>query len=202
MNDRATTLALELLRSSPEYREDARAGAPLGNSVVGSLLSLPPHSLPRQDAERGVLAALRILDSIKPDRGGNYTLPRSGKPPLRFQGEVLAESDGQRQAGRDWTRWHELTVYRTTVGKYVVHVAYRTRYQGELEHDLATVADDPAAVGKILTDYDPASVVRGFPPHESYADRQAKLLAEVRARYAAQVSDLLQASPEFAENIA
>lgn len=54
-------LALDMLRDSPELIADARVGAPLGNSIVGSLLSLT-HGIPRQYAEAAVLAALDILD--------------------------------------------------------------------------------------------------------------------------------------------
>jgi hypothetical protein len=56
-----TQIALALLRESPEYLEDAREGAPVGNSVVGSLLSLV-HKVPRQYAEQAVLEAIGIID--------------------------------------------------------------------------------------------------------------------------------------------
>lgn len=57
-----TTIALAMLRESPEYLQDAREGAPVGNSVVGSLLSLV-HRVPRQYAEQAVLDAIEIIDA-------------------------------------------------------------------------------------------------------------------------------------------
>jgi hypothetical protein len=202
----ATALALRLLRGSPEYIADAREGARVGNSVVGSLLSLPPHSIPRQHAEQAVLEALTILDSSSAEsaesgHGGNYTLRRSGQPALRFQGELLAESDGAWHAGREQNRYHELAVYRTAGGKYVVAVGYRTRWQGETDHDSAEIVDAPTNVAGVLRDYDPTGHVGGFPAGPAYAEKQARLLADLRRRYDDQVSDVLGASDEFMEGV-
>lgn len=198
-------LALELLRGSPEYIADAREGAPVGNSVVGSLLSLPPHSIPRQYAEQAVREALALLDreaeAPGPEEDGEtVTLRRSGQPPLRFRGELLAESDGERQAGKEHNRWHELAVYRTAGGQFVVRIAYRTRWEGELDRDAAEVTDAPG-VAAALRDYDPAAPVEGYPVGDAYAERQARLLADVRRRYEEQVSRILAADPEFAEEV-
>jgi hypothetical protein len=60
-DSRAVQLALVMLRGEPGYIADARAGAPVGNSVVGSLLSLL-HGVPRQYAEPAVMQALAQLD--------------------------------------------------------------------------------------------------------------------------------------------
>jgi hypothetical protein len=54
-------LAVKLLRESPEYEADARVGAPLNNSVAGSVLSLL-YGIPRQYAEQYVREALAELD--------------------------------------------------------------------------------------------------------------------------------------------
>jgi hypothetical protein len=213
---RNVALALEMLRGSPEYVEDARAGAPVGNSVVGSLLSLPPHSIPRQYAEQAVAEALRALDreaQVRDKLFGStatlnadadeveYTLPRTGQAPLRFRGTLVAESDGERQLGREHIRWHELAVYRTAKGRYVVRIAYRTRYQGELDRDVAEVAADAAGVAAAMRSYDPGEWVRGYPDHPSYADRQESLLRNVRRRYEAQVTEILACLPGVAEEV-
>src|SRR4051794_1225207 len=52
-------------------------------------------------------------------------LPRSGKAPLVFRGQQLAVVFGQRHLGREHNRWHELVVYRTEGGRYMVRIAYR-----------------------------------------------------------------------------
>ena len=64
--DMLVKAALDMLRSSPRYAADARAGAPLGNSVVGSLLSIE-YRAPRWATERAVRQALAILDEEDED---------------------------------------------------------------------------------------------------------------------------------------
>lgn len=54
----AVKVACAMMRGNPEYRADAKRFAPVGNSVVGNLLSLL-HGMPRQYAERAALEAAR-----------------------------------------------------------------------------------------------------------------------------------------------
>ena len=128
----------------------------------------------------------------------SYLLPRSGQAPLKFTGEEIASSEGRIQNGRDHNRWHDLTVYRTVGGGYVVQVQYRTQWQGECEHDEAVVCDDAQSAAWELQGYDPTAHCPGYPPGAAYADRQTRLMQDLRARYAAQVSEVL-AGEEFAE---
>lgn len=193
-------IALELMRGNQKYIDDAREGAPVGNSVVGSLLSIH-HQIPRQYSEAAVVEALRILDAEPKRGGGEITLKRTGKPPLRFRGELIEESDGERQRGKENTRWHELGVYRTEGGKFVLRIAYRTRWQGELDRDDAVILDRPEKVAAALQGYDPCAAVEGYPPGDHYAQRQARLMDDVRRRYETQISELLASSPEFAEKV-
>lgn len=127
------------------------------------------------------------------------TLPRTGQSPLQIRGELLAASDGERQAGQERNRWHKLEVYRTPFGNYVVRIAYRTHWQGEIDHDVVAVVGAPEGVATVLRDYDPCSVVQGYPKDGAYRERQAALLADVARRYQAQVSAALSLAPEFVE---
>lgn len=54
------TMATDLLSANPEYAADARKFAAIGNSVVGSVLSLTTGS-PRWATERAVCEALRSV---------------------------------------------------------------------------------------------------------------------------------------------
>jgi hypothetical protein len=200
--DQLVSHAKALLEGESVYLEDARKGAPLGNSVVGSLLSMQ-FSAPRQNAEEAVRIAVAQLDraAAKPATSGKITLPRTGQAPLTFSGELLADTDGERQGGKEQNRWHELAVYRTAGGKYVIAIRYRTRWQGELDHDTAQIVAAPAGVATELMAYDPCAAVQGFPAGAGYADRQERLLLDIRRRYDAQVSEILAADPSFAETV-
>jgi len=66
MDEQLVQSALQMLRANPRYAADARAGAPLGNSVVGSLLSIE-YRAPRWATERAVRQALAILDEEDED---------------------------------------------------------------------------------------------------------------------------------------
>ena len=201
-DNRATTLALELLRSSPEYLDDARQGAPVSNSVIGSLLSLPPHSIPRQYAEEGVREALALLDSsqaesAEPDSGGNFTLPRTGKPPLRFQGEFVAEASSHIgvNGGPLQNRWHEIALYRTAAGKLVWSVTYRTRWQGEYDHHTVGVVElEAALIDELTIEYDMLAHYAGYPAGDAYADRDRRQRDAIRLGYERAVAEVLAAA--------
>jgi len=66
MDEMLVKAALNMLRSNPRYAADARAGAPVGNSVIGSLLSIE-YRAPRWATERAVRQALAILDDEEDD---------------------------------------------------------------------------------------------------------------------------------------
>jgi hypothetical protein len=66
MDEILVKAALDMLRSNPRYAADARAGAPVGNSVIGSLLSIE-YRAPRWATERAVRQALAILDDEADD---------------------------------------------------------------------------------------------------------------------------------------
>jgi len=66
MNEMLVKAALDMLRANPRYAADARAGAPVGNSVIGSLLSIE-YRAPRWATERAVRQALAILDDEADD---------------------------------------------------------------------------------------------------------------------------------------
>lgn len=132
-----------------------------------------------------------------------YELSRTGNAPVRFTGELLAAVDGFRSAGKENNRWHELAVYRTAGGQIVGVIQYRTRWQGEEGRDLVEVLASPAAATSFFRDHFVEHDPTGYPPGDHYAEKQARLIADVRRRYESAVTELLSQSADvFAETIA
>jgi hypothetical protein len=130
-----------------------------------------------------------------------YTIPRDGQRPVRFDGDERAESLGGRWAGKDQNRYYNLTVYESHGGKFVVHWAYRTQWQGETAHD--RVEDFATLEGAVeaLEAFNPLDWVEGYKAiiarygarqmAQEYVQRQAELERGIRERYRAQVAALL-----------
>ena len=129
-----------------------------------------------------------------------HRLQRSGNAPLTFSGERIAAQDGRLQFGKEHNRYHDLAIYRTGEGKYIVAIKFMTLWQGESDHASAYVCDSPVDAGNVCRDYDPTLHVGGFPPSDKYGDRQIRLMADVRARYDEQVRELLNLDV-FVENV-
>ena len=53
----------------------------------------------------------------------------------------------------------------------------------------------------MLTAYDPTAAVEGFPYRPEFADAQGRLLASIKHRYQAQVTELLREVTELEEHI-
>jgi len=117
-------------------------------------------------------------------------LPRTGDADVTFTGRQIAEAD---PAG-DPNRWHELRLYAVEGDGYALAIQYRTRWQGELGRDDVYLisAERGDEVARTLREHDPVAAVAGFPPGEQFAEKQARLLADLRQRYDVQVSELLR----------
>ena len=113
----------------------------------------------------------------------------TGGPDMVFQGRLLASHDG---SGSGVNRWHDIALYVTSDERYTVSISYRTLWEGELDHHAAYSATDEAGVIDALRQYDPVAMVRGYPPGEQYAEKQRRLMEDLRRRYAAAVSDVLR----------
>lgn len=132
-----------------------------------------------------------------------YTLTRTGQAPLHFTGEILADEDSRLTAGRENNRWHEMRVYRTKGGNYVVEVIYRTQWQGEEDYFWALEAAAASSVEMRLREIlceinDP---VKGFPLGQQYEEKQARLLHDLQQRFEVLTSDVLGSSEEFREEL-
>lgn len=132
---------------------------------------------------------------------GEFKLTRTGLPPMAFSGEKLSEADSKQHQGPLQNRWHELAVYRTTGGKWVGAITFRTIWHGEHDRHTAEVADTPAELGRLLTDYDPTGEWEGYPGQPHYAEKQARTQAAVTDGYRRAVSDVFADIDDVAERL-
>jgi hypothetical protein len=89
-----------------------------------------------------------------------YTLVRDGQPDLRFRGELLGEASSHSYQGPRQNRWHEVSVYRTTSGRYLAHVVYSTQWQGESGSRSVEVATTPRALLDLFAEPDVVDLVK------------------------------------------
>ena len=126
-------------------------------------------------------------------------LPRTGQAPLRIAGDKIASADGaaRRPRAEPLARDRHLRPRRRLRGSDSLphEMAGRVFY-----HDLAEVVQQGGDVARVLAEYDPLAHLGGFPSGPAYAERQAKLEAEVRAVYEALVSEVL-ADDRFAVDV-
>jgi len=115
-------------------------------------------------------------------------LRRSGSADVTFSGREIASST----PGGEPTRWHELRLYSVGTGGYAAAVAYCTRWQGEIGRDDVYVVPDAPSLVEALEHHDPLAGVAGYPPGEQFREKQARMEADLRQRYADQVSDILR----------
>jgi hypothetical protein len=108
------------------------------------------------------------------------TLERTGQRPLAFEGEEITSASSRIVAGKECHRWHQVNVYKTKGGKVVVAVAYRTCWKGELEYQDAVVLDGVDEAATFMENYIPPNTgTVGYPPVPQFAERQARLLADL-----------------------
>lgn len=120
-----------------------------------------------------------------------FTLQRTGARPLQFRGDVLAAADSRALARdpRDVNRWHELAVYRTEGGRFVLAIEFHSRY-GEGPIFTAETFDSLIGVAERLAGWNPVPAGVGFPAGDHYRDKQAKLEARLDFEFRAAATSL------------
>lgn len=121
------------------------------------------------------------------DAMNHIRLERTGETWLVFDGELLAESLGEREAGKTQDRWHDVRVYRTDGERYAVQVMYQTRCAGEPDYSWAQFVQE-GELAYVLRSYEAAINVPGLPGFSG----QAAMLVSLRRRYGAQVAQVLR----------
>ena len=119
-------------------------------------------------------------------------IERTGQRSLEFEGEQLAETSTKNHAGKERNRWHELSVWKTQSGKFVAAVSYRTQWEGEAGYDDALVFDSLEQVATLFEEYIFPNIGSiGYPPSTTYADRQARLMADLEQAFRHAAGSLL-----------
>ena len=106
------------------------------------------------------------------------TLDRTGQVPLRFSGQLLAESESKLDAGPLQKRWHQIRVYRTDGGSLILAVRFNTLWPNESQTDAAQVCADNSDLVKALSEYDPCSGWQGHPAGARGAEKKNAILRQ------------------------
>jgi hypothetical protein len=130
----------------------------------------------------------------------DYSLIRSGQPPLAFRGELLSEVMPPEAAIPKLKRWHVVRLYRTAAGQYVLEIEFHTVYdpsQVDVE-----VADDVEDLRLICERYcDDIPEIVAYPVTDRFRERQKELIVrKLQDHFEAAVAQILN-RPEFAERI-
>lgn len=118
-----------------------------------------------------------------------HRIPRTGLPPLVFEGGLLAEASSHRNQGYLNARWQELSIYRTDAGRYVAVVVLLTRWQGETDIIHAQHADDLADLVAWLQGVDPLQGAFLHPGQPAKAEACARALRLAYADLVGRVLD-------------
>jgi hypothetical protein len=100
-------------------------------------------------------------------------LPCTGRLPLKLNGTLLASESTEIVNGSDRNRWHKVDVYQAS--KFVAHVQWRTRWQGEQPNDTCIVEESIHKLAEHLLKYDPLEFLVGFPEGAQFDRKQERL---------------------------
>ena len=124
-----------------------------------------------------------------------YNLTRTGRAPLGFDGEKIAEVSTYGLRGDEQNRWYEIAIYKAD-DLYAAHVGYRTKWKGELDTYWLEVSVMKGVTAWLSHDIPPIPIGAGFPPRKEFEERQAALRNDLISQYRYAVSKVLEDFPE------
>lgn len=131
----------------------------------------------------------------------SFTVPRYSDAPLAFEGELIGSVSGEHtRPDKANNRWHEIDLYHTQSGKYVVAIRFRCSTRHDDPYDEAEVCQTPAAVVRFLNEFDPVEKVRGW-PLEKHVNEDARLRHWLMVGFEQLASQLISNRAEFAERV-
>ena len=120
-------------------------------------------------------------------------LERTGMRPVQFEGELLNKTSTDRAGGQDRSRWHEIALYLTESGDYVLDVVYCTQWQGEIEHHEVI---GPTSLEDI--DYELRTINPAAHMHTMANDEKANVRAGILAHaFMAAISEVFADLPQI-----
>ena len=133
-----------------------------------------------------------------------FLLPRSGTGPLHFEGDRLAFASGRdlwpKDKPRPPNRYHNIGLYRTQKGRYIVAVEFRCNTKFDDPYDEVEVFDSPVKVVEYLENFDPLEGVRGW-TLERHAEQDHRLREALTNNFERLVSQVLAGRTEFADRV-
>lgn len=114
---------------------------------------------------------------------------RDGNTPLAFTGMLEWEASSQASSGPLQNRWHDVKVYRTRGGKYVLAVRAASIWAGESDLHWAEVCDDAGKVLESMKGHDAMPDSWGYPAGHQFVEKQAALARALRAGWGRLISE-------------
>ena len=116
-----------------------------------------------------------------------YTLPRTGRAPIRFNGHQIAERitpEGKRQ--------HAITIYKSQAGSLIAIVQYLTDWPRETGRDTVFIEQAWPALVEQLASYRAGDDVTGFPAGEQFRQQEAITRREIQDNYDSLLSTICE----------
>jgi hypothetical protein len=116
-----------------------------------------------------------------------YKLPRTGRAPIRFEGDLIASAgtpDGKRQ--------HAIGIHQTKAGKLIAHVIYATEWPRETGRDTVFIEQAWPALVEQLASYRAGNDVTGFPAGEQFRQQEAITRREIQDNYDSLLSTICE----------
>lgn len=136
-----------------------------------------------------------------------HTLERTGQAPFVFTGEQVAHTSGRHLSGKEANRYHEIALYQTKGGNWILQIQWSTHWQGEVGASYASQLASPVEVRDHLEAHNPLQDLQGYPPTQHYRQKQERLEDNVMRLWDQTVSgfyaEVLEAGHvDFAETVA
>lgn len=107
---------------------------------------------------------------------GDFIVERDGMPPLSFSGEQLCDPVIVTVDKRSWSG----VVYRTDAGDYVMSLAFRSEWDGELPVNWAFVGANTLRLQVQLSEVTACPVGVGYPAGDRYLAKQIILESNLK----------------------